>query len=399
MKGKQLAFLLILLVVFGGLGLFFYNRSAESWKKSATTGKKKIVDFSLNDVSHVTIKTSAAELNLVKKDDVWKVKERADYPANFEMVSGLIRKIWELPAVQDVQVGPSQLGRLQLLPPDQGANGGTLLDLKDAKDKRLAALLLGKKYMRESPDLRFGEGGIPAGRYVKAEGGSGNVVLISDTLNEVEPEAKQWLDHDFIKIENPKSIALAGATPDKNWKLVRNSANEPWEFANAKQGEKVDSNKFTPVVNSLTASTFTDVLAPDAEPAETGLDHPSTVTIETFDGFTYVLRIGKPMGENYPELVSVTAQSPKERTPGKDEKPEDKSKLDQEFQKKQKELGEKLEKEKKFENRPYLISKITIDAILKDRSAFFPDKPSPTPTVTPSPKPAPTRAARHGKSK
>ena len=398
MKAKQLILLLVLLVVFGGVGLFFYNRSTESWKKSATTGKTKVVDFSLNDVSHVTIKTSAAELNLVKKDDVWKVKERADYPANFEMIGGLIRKIWELSPVQDVEVGPSQLGRLQLLPPSQGANTGTLLDLKDAKDKRVAALLLGKKYMRES-NAQFGQGGYPAGRYVKAEGGSGNVVLVSDTFNEVEPDAKQWLDHDFVKIENPKSIALAGATPEKNWRVMRNSANEPWEFADAKQGEKVDSTKFAPVVSSLTASTFADVLAPDAKPAETGLDHPATVTVETVDGFTYVLRIGKAMGENYPVLVSVSAQLAKERTPGKDEKPADKTRLDQEFQKKQKELNEKLAKEKKFESRPYLMSKITIDAVLKDRSAFFPDKPSPTPTPTPSAKPAPTKAARHGKSK
>ena len=319
MKGKQLALLLILLAVFGGVGLFFYNRSAESWKKSATTVKAKIVSFSPNDVSHVTIKSSAAELNLVKIDEVWKVKERADYPANFEMISSLIRKIWELPAVQDVQVGPSQFGRLQLLPPDQGANSGTLLDLKDGKDKRLAALLLGKKYLRES-DSRFAEGGIPVGRYVKPEGTSGGVVLVSDTLNEVEPQPSQWLNHDFIKIENPKSIAIAGATPEMNWKVVRNSASEPWEFSGAKQGEKVDSAKFSGVVNSLTASTFTDVLAPNAQPAETGLDHPSTVTVETFDGFVYVLRVGKLQGENYPVLVSVTAQLPKERAPGKDEK-------------------------------------------------------------------------------
>lgn len=402
MKGKQLAFLLILLVVIGGAGLYFYNRNAESWKQSAVTTKSKIVDFSPNDVSHVTIKTHAAELNLIKKDGIWKVKERADYPANFDTISSLIRKIWELAAVQDVQVGPSQLGRLELLPLDQAKNSGTLLDLKGAKDKRLAALMLGKKYMRES-DSQFGQGGFPAGRYVKDEGGSGRVVLISDTLNEVEPDPKQWLNHDFIKIENPKSIALAGTTPAMTWKVVRNSPNDSWEFADAKQGGKVDSAKFSAVVNSLSASTFTDVLAPDAKPAETGLDHPVTATVETFDGFVYVLRIGKAMGENYPVLVSVTAQLPKERTAGKDEKPEDKTRLDQEFQTKQKQLRDKVETEMKLEKRPYLMLKTTIDPLLKDRSAFLPDKPSPTPTPTatasaPS-KSSPAKPVRRGKPK
>jgi hypothetical protein len=389
MKGKQFALILILLAIFGGVGLFFYQRNAESWKNSATTVDKKIVKFSLNDVSHITIKSGTAELNLAKVDEVWKVKERANYPADFEMISRLIRKIWELSAVQDVQVGPSQLGRLQLLSPDQGANGGTLLDLKDGKDKRLAALLVGKKYLREG--IRMSEERISAGRYVKAEDNSGRVVLISDALDEVDPQPSRWLNHDFVKIDNPKSIAIAGPTAEMNWKVARKSASDPWEFSDSK--EKVDTTKIASAVNLLTGAAFADVLAPDAPPAETGLDHPATATIETFDNFTYVFRLGKLMGENYPLLVLVNSHLPKERAPGKDEKPEDKTKLDQEFQAKQKQLTEKLAREKKFENWPYLISKATIDQFPQDRKGVLvqePPAPSATPSPTPTPKSSPT---------
>jgi hypothetical protein len=115
--------------------------------------------------------------------------------------------------------------------------------------------------------------------------------------------------------------------------------------------------------------------------AETGLDKPSTVHIETFDNFSYELRIGKLTGENYPALVSVKAELPKERTAGKDEKPEDKTKLDQEFETKQKQLTDKLAKEQKLPARPYLIAKATIEQLLKDRTALMADKkPSPSPT-------------------
>jgi hypothetical protein len=96
------------------------------------------------------------------------------------------------------------------------------------------------------------------------------------------------------------------------------------------------------------------------------------------------------MGANYPILITVSADLPKERTPAKDEKPEDKQKLDQQFQEKQKQLGEKLAKEKKVENWTYLISKGTIEAFIKDRTALFPEKktsPSPAPGL-PSPTPA-----------
>jgi hypothetical protein len=55
------------------------------------------------------------------------------------------------------------------------------------------------------------------------------------------------------------------------------------------------------------------------------LDKPLTVTIETFDHFTYTLKIGAKTPENdYNLNVAVTADFPTERTPGKDEKPDEK---------------------------------------------------------------------------
>jgi hypothetical protein len=402
MKGKQFALVLILLAIVGGVAVFFYHRNNQSWSETATTAGKKVVNFAPNEVARVTIKTSAAELNLAKTDGVWKVKERADYPANFELISNLITKVWELSAVQDVQAGPSQFGRLELLPPDQKTNSGSLLDLKDDKDKRLAALLIGKKFTRESNSPMGGPpGGVPIGRYVKAAGDSTHVVLVNDVLTEIDPQVTRWLNHDFIKIENPKSITLVGTKPEANWKVVRNSAADAWKLADPKPGEEADNSKISNVANYLTTFNFADVLAPNAQPTETGLDHPATVTVETVDGFTYVLRIGKLMGENYPMMISVSAQLPKERAPGKDEKPEDKTKLDQEFQLKQKQLSDKLDKEKKLESRPYLISKNTIEQLTMDRKALLAEKPTPSPTATAaaSPSATPAKPARKGKSK
>ena len=108
------------------------------------------------------------------------------------------------------------------------------------------------------------------------------------------------------------------------------------------------------------------------------------------------------MEENYPVLVSVTATLPKEHASGKDEKPEDKAKLDQEFQAQQMKLADKLSKERRLAGRPYLISKATIDQLLKNRNALIAEKkatPSPTPKtptanakgVSPVPSPSPRR--------
>ena len=387
MKAKQLAIVLVFLVALGGVALFLTQRNSASWSNTATTSSGKVLDFQLNDVSSVTIKDGSAALNLVKKDDVWTVKERADYPADFDKVSALIRKLWELRPVQDVKIGPSQLGRLQLAEAGQGTSTGTLLDLKGASNKRLAALLLGKKYLKNSDQPAAEGGGFPAGRFIMGQDGSNRVFLVSETFDEIQTKPEQWLNRDFVKVESPKSIAVTGTTAGVNWKIARDAAAGPWKLVDAKAGEELDNSKASGLASLFAAGNFVDVLPPDAPVAETGLDKPSTVRIEAFDNFVYEMRIGKLNGENYPVLVSVKAELPKERIPAADEKPEDKAKLDQEFQAKQKQLTEKLAKEQNLQARPYLIVKSTIDQLLKDRASLMVKKeaaPSPTVAMPPA---------------
>jgi len=59
---------------------------------------------------------------------------------------------------------------------------------------------------------------------------------------------------------------------------------------------------------------------------------------------------------------------------GKDEKPEDKDKLDKEFKEKQKKLEEKLTQEKNFENWIYMVSTWTVDPLLKERGQLMTEK-------------------------
>jgi hypothetical protein len=394
MKGRQLAIVLVLLVLLGGVALFLNQRNEASWSNSSTQSTARVLDFPLNDVAQITVQGNGAELNLVRKDGVWKVKERADYPANFDLISTLIRKIWELRAVQDVKVGPSQFGRLQLLDPGSDPNSGTLLDLKGDGGKRIAALLIGKKHLKQTDGSQGPEAGFPSGRYARIFDKSNRVVLVSETLDEIDPKPERWLNRDFIKVENAKSVTVAGSTPAMSWKITREEAASPWKLADAKPGEELDVTKASAIAALFSYAPFADVMAPDAPATETGLDKPAVATIETFDGFVYTLKIGKPAGENYPVLVSVTATLPKERTPGKDEKPEDKAKLDQEFQTKQTQLTEKLAKEQKLENRPYLIAKATVEQLLKERSTLLAEKkPTPTPGAG-TPSPAPTQKPR-----
>jgi hypothetical protein len=104
------------------------------------------------------------------------------------------------------------------------------------------------------------------------------------------------------------------------------------------------------------------------------LDKPTLLSLETFDDFTYTLKVGRKTNDTYALTVAVSAKVPTERTPAKDEKPEDKTKLDKEFKEKQKKLEDKLAQEKGYENWIYLVSSWTLDSLLKDRAQLLMEK-------------------------
>lgn len=388
MKGKQLAILLLVVAVLGGLWYLAGGLRTGTWSETGNGGGK-VVEFPLNDVAQIVLASPAGDLHLVKKADEWTVQERANYPASFEAVSGLLRKLYDLKRVQVVKVGPSQLPRLELVEPGKGDRAGTLVQLLNAEGKTLNAVLLGKKYLRkgEGGQTDFGgmggDGGMPAGRYVKRVGGE-TVSLVSQTFDDADPKPERWLSKDFVKIDGPRTITVAGPTEAQHWSITHASASDAWKLADTKADETIDTSKVSGFNSTLPSLSFTDVLAPGTKIA----DPATTVNIETFDGFRYELKIGPAQGESYPVLVRASANFVKERTSGKDEKPEDKKRLDDEFTAKQKQLEDQLAREKALEGRPYLVAKYAIEPLIKDRSALLAAKPA----VTPAPSSGPAGA-------
>jgi hypothetical protein len=384
MKRKQIAVLLILLAVVGSAGLILQKRNQSQWSESAAPETGKILDFPVNDVAGIEIRGPKGEVHLAKKNGVW-VVEKTDYPADFQRVSRLIRDLWDLRPVQQIKVSPSQLGRLELTEPGQSANPGTAVELKNEKDKAVAKIILGKRMMaKENSQESLGRfPKMPIGRYVLAPNDGGNVSLVNQRL-EFDALPQTWLKHDFIKIENPESITLTGQTGPKHWTLTRSDPKTDWTLADAKQSEELNKASAGSFSTLLTSLRFTDVLPPDAKPEQHGLDNPEALMIQTFDRFTYTLRIGKVSSDNYPMVVSVSADPPHERAAAPDEKPDEKTKRDEEFKTRLKQLQDKETAEKEYAKRIYLVPRGSLDPLLKDRADLLAKS---TASSTPSPAP------------
>jgi hypothetical protein len=377
MNRKQLILLVVVAAIIGLAGVMYSKRrQGEFQENSQQLGQKLLKDFPLNDVAQIHIR-QGGEATLSKKGDKWTVKERDDYPANESEIIDLLRKVWDLKVAQPVSTEAALLPRFELIAPDKGsnaANPGTALEFKDGAGKTLASLLLGKKHMKESPaSSQFGGGGFPDGRYVMIGNDVKTVSLINDALANVEPKPEQWVNKDWFKIEKLKSISVLSTNATNNWKVTRESETGEWKLADAKGDEKLDSAKTGAFGYLLSSPSFNDV-ALNPKPETTGLDKPTVATLETFDNFSYTLKIGgSGEGDRQVQIV-VSANLPKERVAGKDEKPEDKTRLDKEFAEKNKKLEDKLKSEKAFEKWTYTIAKYTVDQLLKERHELLAEK-------------------------
>src|ERR1035441_3399163 len=274
MNRKQLIILLVLVVVLGIAGLVLYQRNQTSWQGGARQGAalKLLGDLPVNDVAAIVIKGGTNQLDLVKKDGMWRVKERNDYPANFSEISGLLLKVVDLKAVQTEEIGASQLGRYQLLLPGPATNTTVLVEFCDQNGKVIKPLLLGKTHMRKSdgrpaPMGEMGENeGPPDDRYVMVGSGAKTLAVISDPLSNMEAKPDAWLNKDFFKVEKIRSIAVVFPVATNSWKVARDTESATdWKLAEAKPGEQLDSSKTSSFSYAFNSPSFSDVLPADLD--------------------------------------------------------------------------------------------------------------------------------------
>jgi hypothetical protein len=362
MNRKQFILLLVLAALVGSAGLIVYRHNHGAWESSGTAiGGKLLPGLSINDVAQIHIQSGMNTLLLARRDNLWRVQERGDYPANFSQISDVLLKCSDLKVIQSITVGPSQLGRLDLLPPGSPEHAATLVEFKDPAGKTLATILLGKKHLRQTGAGEgmdgLGAGGWPDGRYVMTGAGSDSVAVISDPLDTIQPQPEQWLNKDFLSIEKPSAIDVQFAVATNSWKLKRASETNEWQLADARADEKLDPSKLSSVTGPISSPSFNDVTPLGTN---TDLQASNTVlTVDTFDGLIYVARIGSAKDGNYPVSFSISA---KPSSPPA--------------------AADKAAAAKQYDQWEYFLPSYAVDEILKTRSQLLVQETNSVPAVS-----------------
>jgi len=369
MNRKQFLILVIALAILGGVGTALFWQDIEAYRASGSKiGAKLLPGLKVADVAQIELRDAKTHTTLVRKEKHWVVQEREGYPADFKAISDLIIKLADLKVVQADTVGESLLARVELVQPGKGEGAGTLVDIKDASGKSLAAIVLGKKILKKDPGnpLPAAQDGVPAGRYVRVLSSNDQIVVVSDPLTNAEAQAGRWLDKDFAKIERIRTLTVSGE--NGQWKITRDVEWGQWQFAGG--GGALDASAAVAAVNALGQLSFDDV-AIGAKPADAG--KTVTVTAETFDNLVYTLGIARrASGDDYLLKVTVAGEPPKVREPEKGEKPEDKDRRDKEFAETRQRLELRVGRDKARGAWTYVVDAKQVAPLLKSHSDMVP---------------------------
>jgi hypothetical protein len=377
MNSKHVSALAFLLLLLGGFAYWIHSGGSNAWKQSDTqAGAKVLPGLVVSNINTVRINAGKEQVTLERKGQAWSVKERDGYAADAQKIVPLLLKLADLKVTQTEAITEALRPRLELAAPGT-AGGGIALDLLDAAAQPLGSLIAGKTIDRDS-ELPGATRGIPTGRYLLARQQPAMALAVSDPLSEIDASPRNWLDKTFVKIERPKSITYASAGKPR-WVLTRaEEAGMAWQLKDPAKSEQLDTDKAQEEAGNLGNLALVDV-AVDPKPDQLGLTDPDVLTVETFDGLTYALGIGKKDGDNRALTVALTGNSdvPRERTPGKAEKPEDKAKLDKEFKDKLAAFDARIAAERGLGKRVFLVTDASVQPLLKERVALL--KPPPKP--------------------
>ena len=407
---------LIALVVVATLGVIAYltSKNNDDQPSSKTgIGAEVVKKIDPTKITAITITDKNGSVTLEQKDQQWNVLERDGFEAKFEDIQQLVSDSVTLKSLRQINASEKQYGRFELVDPSSSQDkSGLKLEFKGSDNKVLKTLLIGKKSSSNSG----ANAGSPFGssdnqRFVLADGII-NVIEIdySSALNDIAADASEWLNKDdFLKIEKIKSVSVNHPDKANSWSLTREKDGDDMTLVDAKEGEKLDSSKGNSAGRVFGFANFDDVASKEIDPKDIGMDKAVSANIETFEGYTFAIKMSKSGEDHYMTVNAAGTRVPqddeskarvpqpdesKPREPGKDEKPEDKERLDKEHADnlaklitdrekahkdsqaktkadRDKAFSDNLAKLKKLEGWTFKVTSFTFDAIYKTRAEMM----------------------------
>jgi len=259
------------------VGLAYLSSSSKKVKTPSLVGKPVVKKFDLSAVAKIEAGPADKKLVLASTDAGWVIESLYGYPADIAKIRENLLKL------TDLKAGHVASGKKLENP--------ALVDLQDAAGKSLATLRLGDKHMRQPAGemAQFGGGGYPDGRYVAADG-SDTVVLVKDSLDAFDGDAKSWTETQIAAVPSADVTAAEMTRDGKTVKLAKKDGT--WTLDGLGAKEELDTSKTYSVESALSYLNFNTVVDPALNDAQLGLTTGAVFTVALKSGERYTAKVG-----------------------------------------------------------------------------------------------------------
>ena len=268
MTNKNLCIMLGAAVVLGGAAYFLGDGARGTAPK--LNGKAILPGFNAADVAKIEI---GGKLTVAAGEKGWVVESLHGYPASRDKIAENLLKLAEL------KVGQVARGR------KLGAE--TDVSLKDASGKVVAELKLGDAHSRKATGqaAMYG-GGYPDGRYIAFQG---ETVLVKDTLDAFDGDAKKWCETRIASIPSSDVKAVSYRHGDELVELEKGT-NSTWTLKGLGPKEELDTSKTYSLDSALSYLDFNTVADPALTEAELGFATGYVYSVTVKEGSNTVVR-------------------------------------------------------------------------------------------------------------
>ena len=285
MKLKTLASVVAVLAVLSAIA-WYLRRPPQPPPADPRVGQPVLDGQVLAAAASVRLTDQGKTVLLARQPDgKWRDTSYYDLPVEFDKLGHFTDDLTTAKVQRLVSRNPEVLARLGFK--------DTNIALLDAAGKERWRLTLGKEAESGGRFVKFGD---------ETKGYLANLSTFLDS------DPKNWADSLLLDLK-PDDIAAVSVGFDTGAPVVavRAQKEQAWAATTTPAGKRLDDEKITSLLSSLTSLRFQDTAALDAPDVVAARDHGRTVTLTTFDKKTFTIQFGRRPEVKKPEAGSQPA--------------------------------------------------------------------------------------------
>lgn len=285
MKIKTFVILVIIALVLslGGYMLIHFQKGRPSER---LMGRLLFKEFPAGRIAMVTIQGPKDSVILKKLENQWVVQSRLNYPADFNKLSDLVRKLKEAKIGRVFESNEGSLKRLALIEPakeeNEGEERGLRITFSDEKEKEIKNLLFGKS--RETGDPR----GASEGQYLMLQGDT-KIYLVDKDFSTLEAISLEWLEKKLVDVQadDVKGILCQSIDGKKiEYHFERPAKGKDFEALQFPAGKKVKESTLDQLSRALAALNMENIVDPSSL-SESPIKMSKQIEYSLFNGLIY----------------------------------------------------------------------------------------------------------------